>query len=237
MKKLTYYIAVISITLVTAVSCENTQDFVYDDKDSVYFDVTDSLYYSFTGNFEETTTINIPIKVMGDASDMDRSFKVIIDEANTTAQEGLHYKALEDSYTFGADLFTDYLSLEVYNKDDALLTQNRLITLKLEPTDDFNLGYSSKRELKVYITNQIIRPSYWDNFLDLYFGEYSRVKHNIAISIMGHDFPLLEEEALNQDNGYSYSYWQIQGRATAQYFIENEVYDENGNLILPWPVF
>jgi hypothetical protein len=237
MKKLIYNIAILSLVSVALFNCEENEDFVFENKDGIYFNVQDSLYYSFIGNFDESSIVEIPINIMGDAADMDRSYKVIVDEANTNAQEDLHYKALDDSYTFGADKFTDYLNLTVYNRDAALETENRYITLKIIPSDDFDLGYSDKLELKVYITNQIIKPSYWDVFLDLYFGEYSKVKHNIAISIMGHNFPLLEEEALNEDNGYSYSYWQIQGRITAQYFIDNEVYDENGNRIFPWPVF
>jgi hypothetical protein len=237
MKKLIFNITMLSLVLVAFFSCDNTSDFVYNEKDAVYFSVSDSIYYSFIGNLENSNTIEIPINIMGDASSMDRTYKVIVDQENTTAQVGLHYKALDESYTFGADLFTDNLSLEVYKTDPALETEDRVITLQLVASDDFDLGYTDKLELKVYITNQIIKPSYWDNFLDLYFGEYSKVKHNIAISIMGHDFPYLESEAISTDAGYGYGYWTVQGRITSQYFVENEVYDENGARIYPWPVY
>ncbi|MBD0837013.1 DUF4843 domain-containing protein [Aestuariibaculum suncheonense] len=236
MKKLIFNIITLGLVMAAVFSCDN-DEFVYHEKDGVYFNVTDSVYYSFKGKTTSSDTLKIPVKIMGDVSDLDRSFKVMIDQENTTAEEGIHYKALDETYTFSANKFTEDLELVVYKDDPALLTEDRIIALKLLPTNDFNLGYTDKIELKVYITNQIIKPSYWDDFLDLYFGEYSKVKHNMAITVMGHDFPYLRSEAISVTAGYGYGYWQSQGRATVTYFIENEVYDENGNRIYPWSVF
>ncbi len=71
--------------------------------------------------------------------------------------------------------------------------------------------------------------------LALYFGVYSKVKHNISIKLLGHDFPLTLTQAINEP--YSFGYWSVAGRAVCQYVIENEVYDEDGNRIMPWSTF
>jgi hypothetical protein len=69
--------------------------------------------------------------------------------------------------------------------------------------------------------------------LVIYYGPYSRVKHDICIALQGHDFP----ETLQQFAAppYSIGYWMSQGRIAAKYFTDNIVYDENGNQILSWP--
>ena len=61
------------------------------------------------------------------------------------------------------------------------------------------------------ITNQLVKPAYWDMPLALYFGEYSKVKHQRCILLMGHDFPLTKEELIGWGGLNYYSYWMQQG--------------------------
>ncbi len=240
MKKLIFRTSIVALLLVIFSSCTQDDPIGFTGKQGVYFNATDgtidSLYYSFLGKIPDVDTIKIPLKVMGNKLVTDQLYKVVIDETKTTAVEGLHYKKLEESYVFPANKFGTDLKLVVNRNDPALLTEDRVIALKLVPTDDFDLGYSNKVNLRVFITNRLIKPSYWDTYLYIYFGDYSKVKHNIAINTQGHDFPLLETDAKSTAKGFGTTYWGIQGRGVCSYIIENEVYDEDGNRIYPWSV-
>ena len=66
--------------------------------------------------------------------------------------------------------------------------------------------------------------------LALYFGEYSKVKHQRCILLMGHDFPLTKEELIGWGGLNYYSYWMQQGRVVCEYYATHTEYDEDGNL-------
>lgn len=218
-----------------AMSCE-TDRITYEEKDAVYFnleDDKDSIYFSLAGTLEETDTLRIPLKILGNASSAGRQFRVTVDASQSTAQEGLHYQKLQDAYEFPANEFETFMEIVLSKADTTLATDDKVLALTIEESEDFAPGFHEKASLKVYFTNKLIMPEYWDFPLKTYFGEYSKVKHNLAISIMGHDFPPTLKEATTDP--YSYQYWMIQGRATCAYIIEHDVYDENGNKILPWP--
>ena len=219
-------------------SCQKNEDLIFDSKPGLYFaleDDIDSLTYSLLGNISDKDTVRIPVKIMGNALNYDGNFRVQVVASGTTAQVGQHYTALNDSYVFEAGKFMQDFEIEVSKSDPDLETQSKSITLQILESDDFSVGYTKSSVLKLIITNQIIKPSYWAMPMALYFGEYSKVKHNIIIKILGHDFPLTFSQAINPP--YSFGYWSVAGRATCQYVIENDVYDENGNKIMPWSTF
>lgn len=234
------YIIIIFCSLCTlfATGCQENERTAYLESPAVYFSdlsETDSLVYSFAGVIGETDTIRIPIQLLGNFLEKPMSYKVVLDRANTSAQEGIHYEKLQDSYRFPANQPETDLPLVIYNKDTLLLKEYRSICFRIEGTDELQPGYSDRTYARVLITNQLIAPSYWNSLLKTYFGDYSRVKHNIAIHIMGHDFPATLDEASGND--YGYQYWMVMGRAVCKYFIDNIVYDENNERIYPWSPF
>ena len=85
-------------------------------------------------------------------------------------------------------------------------------------------------KMRLMITNQLVKPAYWDMPLALYFGEYSKVKHQRCILLMGHDFPLTKEELIGWGGLNYYSYWMQQGRVVCEYYATHTEYDEDGNL-------
>lgn len=230
--------SVLVFLIASLYSCDN-DNMVFHEKNGLYFETdkeVDSIYYSFLGRTLDLDTLNIPVVVMGSAMDKNRNYKVEVVQNLTTAKEGLHYKKLSESYVFGANKFKDYFQMVVSQEDPDLTMEDKIITLKIVESDDFDTGYKDRTTLKIYITNKLIKPSYWDNFLFIFFGEYSKVKHELAIGLMGHDFPFLMSEATSPSAEHGITYWMIQGRALASYIIDNEVFDENGNKIYPWPV-
>ncbi|MCR8668932.1 DUF4843 domain-containing protein [Aestuariibaculum sp. M13] len=240
MKKIIYNITILALLVGACFSCEPNEGLVYKEKDGLYFlsatKDTDSVYYSFLGKINNVDTLKLPIQILGTPIDQNRTFKVEVDQEKTTAVEGVHYEALKGSYIFNANNFKQNFNLVLYKDDPALETEDKIIALKVVESEDFNPGYSNRTNLKVYVTNRIIKPSYWDTLLYLFFGEYSKVKHNIVINLMGKDFPYTYDEA-RFGAGWGITYLQIQGRNCAEYFIDNDVDDEDGNKIYAWPVY
>lgn len=219
-------------------SCQQNERLVFDGKPGLYFAVEsnqDSLTYSLLGTISEKETVRIPIKIMGNALSYDGKYKVEIIPGLTTAEVGKHYTKLSDEYVFEAGKFSKDFEIEVSKSDPNLETQSKVIALRFVESNDFTIGYSKNTTLRLIITNQIIKPIYWDSPLALYFGAYSKIKHNLIIKIIGHDFPLTLKQATTLP--YSYQYWMVCGRAVCQYVIENDVYDENGSKIMPWSTF
>ena len=219
---------------VSAMSCE-TDRITYSEKDALYFDLeneTDSIYFSLAGTLGDTDTLKIPVQVLGNIADSNRQYRVSVDASQTTAEEGLHYEKLPEYYEFPANEIEGFMEIVLSKTDTSLNSIDKVLALSIEESDDFAPGFTEKANLKVYFTNKLVKPDYWDFPLVFYFDEYSKAKHEIAISVMGHDFPPTLAEATTAP--YSYTYWAIQGRAVCSYIIENEPVDENGNKIQPW---
>lgn len=232
------FIIVLLIGLFSLSACEQAERITYTEKPGLYFDIEsgeNELNYSLLGSLYEIDTVSIPIKIMGNSITYSGRYKVVVVEEESTAIEGVHYVKFNTEYQFGENQFEDLFEIELLKGDPILESESRVLTFAIVESDDFGLGYTEKTKFKLTFTNQMIKPSYWDMPLLLYFGVYSKVKHNLAINILGHDFPLTLTEAINPP--YSFSYWMVAGRAVCQYVIENDVYDENNNKIMPWATF
>lgn len=226
----------ISIFLITVIGCQKNEISLYSEKPAVYFtNLTDqdSMVYSFAGKNLETDTVYIDLKLLGNKLSQEMQYKVQVNPSHTSAIESLHFKKLEDFYLFPSDVFDAKLPIILFNEDEELANRSFRISLDLLPTDDLDIGYPNRVSVHLVVTNQLIKPNYWDNLLFIYYGPYSKVKHEICIGLQGHDFAETLEAATQPP--YSFGYWMSQGRVAAKYFADNVVYDENNNQILPWP--
>lgn len=236
LKKMKINILYIGIFLITCIGCKRNEIALYAEKPALYFtNITDqdSVMYSFAGKSLETDTIYIDLKLLGSKLNQDLKYKVQVNPANTSAIESLHFKKLADYYFFPSQVFDSKLPLIIYNKDEELANRSVRISLDIISTDDIDAGYPNRTTATIVVTNQLIKPNYWDNLLFIYYGPYSKVKHEICIRLQGHDF--VETLELAGQPPYSFGYWMSQGRVAAKYFTDNVVYDENKNQILPWP--
>ncbi len=215
--------------------CSENDRMVYEEKPAVYFadlnSEADSMIYSFTTTDAIKDTVYFKVKLLGAISD-DKEYKIVVDP-ESTAKAGIHYVALEEIYVFPAG--KAYTMLPVYMMYTADMdTSTVTLSFRLEANDELDLGYLDMVSGRLMITNQLIKPVYWDSLFFRYYGDYSKVKHQICIDIMGHDFPLTQSEANGWGGLSSYAYWMHAGREAAAYFAQNEVYDENGVLIEAW---
>lgn len=173
-------------------SCTQDPDLKFNLKDRIYFEYGiqeyndfvkfDSITFSF-GRLDDSIRIDtarIVMKYLGNESDYDKQYRVKVVqegqyvEGQTNAVEGVHYEALDEYYTFKGDRFTDTLKIVLHRDslDASYITQEkRMMILKLEESDDFDLGINDGLEMKLSINNFLSPPDWWDkrvNALDYY---------------------------------------------------------------------
>ncbi len=221
-------------------ACSDNEQMIYTDKASLYFpDYTteaDSLTYSFQISRQEIDTLYINVKLLGQVLERNGKYQITTGK-QSTAIAGEHYVALPETFEFRKGKSVESFPLIVMNKGSELDEKTVMLELSLTATEDFDLGYPNKLKMRVMLTNQLIKPTYWDDLLYLYFGEYSKVKHTQCMTMMDHDFPLTKEECYNYANLNGYRYWMNWGRAVCEYYAIHKVEDENGNLITVWDPF
>ena len=231
-------IILIYIFTILCIGCHENDRLIYTTKPSVFFPdyVTgkDSVTYSFRMTKEDRDTIYLTAKLVGKSFETRTPIGLKIDKEQTTAQEGIYYE-MEDSYWFepgkGEIEIPIYLIQGGTDIDDDILS----IALQLIPTEDIDVAYEDKSRVYVRITNKLVKPSYWEDLLIIYFGEYSQVKHEKCIEVMGHDFPLTMDEIATFPG--SYSYFMTQGRTVCYYYATHNEVDENGKKIEVWDPF
>lgn len=221
------------------VACQENEMNTFDHEGAVYFQLTsnwsdgvDSVVYSFAGKTIEQDTLWLLVDLMGEAVDYDRALRLVVDAENTTAVEGTHYAALQPSYILPAGAYQMQIPVVLYNKDPQLEEQSFQLAIQLEPTQDLQLGLTARTKARIVLTAMLVKPSYWESqYMDYYFGVYSKYKHELCIQILGQDFP-----ATYDDFVADYKYWEAAGSYMDNYFYENyPIIDPETNMpIEPW---
>lgn len=188
-------IVLLGCFLFSWVGCDQDIDFPYEGKDRIQFRhytvvnktrvYSDSLVFSF-GLRPDTILIDtakIVMEYLGKGSDVERTYKVLVVPDSTTAVAGTHYEALEELQKFRPGKLTDTLRLVIYREN--LSTSFRhpetiRLDLRLEPTDDFDLGLGGGLSKKVLLNNYLSEPDWWNDNTGL--GYYHPEKWKILIS-------------------------------------------------------
>lgn len=199
--------------------CQENDRMIYEEKPAVYFSsVTeeDSISYSFAAGLTNEDVVNIPIRIIGEQVSYERKIALYADPSST-AVEGVQYKELPTEVTLPAGDVETNIPVTVMNNE--LENGDVRLIINLKSNDDFDLGYSGQLRAKLVITNQLVKPSYWDMPLKLYYGEYTKAKHQLCIQIQGFDFP----EKL--DYNYVTEYMSY-GRLVYNYLLKTPIWDE-----------
>ncbi len=175
--------------LTSLAACDQSINYPYEGKDRIQFQhytvntqgtrvYSDSLVFSF-GLLPDSVTIDtakVVMEFLGRGADYDRTYRIEVIADSTTAVAGSHYEALDEYQTFRAGELTDTLRLVVYREN--LSTSFRYpetirLDLRLEATDDFDLGLSGGLTKKILMNNYLSKPDWWDNNtgLDYYHPE------------------------------------------------------------------
>lgn len=183
---------------------------------------------TFVTTLDSFIVVDIPVKCSNFASKEERFFKVEILESST-ATEGVDFEPLEYQYMFPSDSYETTIPIKLLETNN-LKDSTMVLSLKLIPSDDFNLGEKLRQEVNIVFSDKLEKPSNWDNYSWRY-KDYSRVKLEILLMLAEiEEFPSNEEISENFE-----FYYYVLPRALSNYFRENyPVYDENENIIEPW---
>ncbi|WP_443939483.1 DUF4843 domain-containing protein [Pedobacter sp. MW01-1-1] len=225
------------ITMLFA-NCKKNDPKIYDEKPAVYFSAfstTDSLFRSLVAIKTDNDTVWLNIQLLGNAIAQNTSFKLVIDPQYSTAIESKHYQKLKDNYVLPAGKFSVLVPIILYKTDPDLTAKSVRMGIKIISSDDLDAGYQNKLNAHIIFTNQLVKPSYWDSYLSIYYGTYSRVKHTKAIQVQQFDFPDTKPTTTSTPKlSEIQPKFQDYGRQLALFYTYNVVMDENGNQILPW---
>ncbi len=208
------------LSVLGLMSCQENEHMIYGEKAAVYFSTlteNDSLSYSFAAGLTEEDVVSIPVTIIGEQSPEVRKIAFSVDPAST-AVEGTHFKNLPAEQLLPAGAVET--SIDVTVMDNELENGDVTLILNLETNDDFDLGYKGRRQAKLVITNQLVKPSYWDMPLSLYYGSYSKAKHRLCIQIQGFDFPPAMDFNYIQD-------FMSYGRMVYNYLLKTPIWDED----------
>lgn len=160
MKKIKYLLNItLALMLLIVVACEEEQITSFEDYSAVNF-VTKSVEYSFLGNVEGEFIQEANVRIMGNAKDYDRLFKVeVINDSLTTASTNQF--EIIDGIVYSGE-FTGALRVKVLNSA-ALDSTKVSIHLKIVDTEDFNKGNLETNELVITWSNKIVVPV-WSYF-------------------------------------------------------------------------
>lgn len=178
MKKILYILSFISLSI-ALFSCNQDIDFPYQGKDRVQIKsytlgTNDTKLYFDTmavslGLLNDTIlfdTLKVPVELMGHLSDVDRTYKIVIDKDSTDAIEGVHYKAFESLRTMKAGKRADTVKIIIIRENLSTSFRNPVnvhLELKMEPTEDFDLGLKKGLRMKYILSNYLPEPIWWSD--------------------------------------------------------------------------
>ncbi len=195
MKKLIY--ALMPLALLWTASCSKNETKTFDDKPSLWLSgdtalrpTADSMIFSFSNvrPDEMTHDVKLGVNVTGYASNEDRTFnlEVVADKTNVTAAD---YSIGELVVPAGST--KAYIPVTVHRKmsnpewdlSDVEQVAARL-TVRLLPSDDFQVGASERKEYAIWWHDRLTRPSKW-GVVESYLGLWTVYRHTFLIEVVG----------------------------------------------------
>lgn len=136
-------------------SCEE-EDLMGFEADTAVNFIQKEQTYSFLGNNEDTQTIEIPVQIMGNAVDYDRSFnaQVIADSSNAAADS---YEIIGGIVKAGE--YAGNLLVEVQNSSE-LSDSVASIFLELTDSQDFSSGNIESLHYRLNWTDKVVVPAW-----------------------------------------------------------------------------
>ncbi len=168
-------------------------------------------------------TVWVRVALNGVASEQDLTYKVRATEAST-AEEEVHYKALNDVYTFGKGLYRD--SLQVIVLRDNLPKEGVTLELEIVTTPDLPLSIEELSTVSIKISDRFYKPWYWDNQFEWCLGYYHPLK---LTKVMERIKTKLVMEWVFTHTLYVFN--SAIATDVKNYFEEAPRYDEDGNLV------
>ena len=157
MKKMKFALLYLSLGLLLIVSgCEQEEIMKYDSSVTALNFVSKSVEYSFLGNAEDEYIQTVDVRIMGNTTDVDRTFSVQVIDSLTTASAD-QYEIIGG--VIKANEFEGTLSVKLFNSPELADTT---ITLGVELIDSeaFNKGNVETNVFTLTWSDQVVLPSW-----------------------------------------------------------------------------
>ncbi|MBV7531399.1 DUF4843 domain-containing protein [Chitinophaga sp. sic0106] len=176
-----------AVVLVFTQACTKEDRLMYDQEPSVYFYKQivnpDSVNYSFVVKPDSVTqdTIWLNLRITGKAGNTDRKINIQLDDSST-ATAGKHFMMPQAVIAAGTySVRTPVIILRSPDEKDSVFTAY----FSIGDSPDLQKGYSDKLSYKISVTDQLVKPSDWNGITELFYGSYSKVKHQFMVSRLG----------------------------------------------------
>ena len=209
-KKFYLLIPVLSVWLITACKKSELTSYTQPDMIYVYKDFyntnKDSTTWSFAikANSLQTDTVKVPLRIMGNARDKDRTaaIQTVTDSTTATGQQFTILPAIVKAGSFTTDIPV------LVNRTPDMKTKEVRILLEIVASADFLPGVPNTTATTsragggtlylVKINDFLTKPSNWESVLSTYFGAYSQVKYKFIIDVTGRtEFPITGQDAIS----------------------------------------
>lgn len=235
MKKLVYIVSLLSLSF-GLFSCDQDIDYAYKGKDRIHFKhfnivnkkKTEFNYRLCSMGLLNDTIVNDTAKVvmelLGKLSKNERTYKISVVADSTTAIEGVHYKAFNQYQTFRKNKVIDTLRImmnrESFNPS-YIEREDKILYLKLESTDDFELGLTNGHTMKLVLNNYMTEPDWWKKQQANQYGYFHIEKWKILISF-SEKFATYSDLPFGQDSPETREY----RKGLEMYLQQKPTYDE-----------
>lgn len=152
----------------------------------------DSLTVSFAVKTDVVVkdTVELPIRIVGQVSDRDRSVLVKVDAEKTTASSDA-YEIMPGLIPAGEH--AGLLKI-VLTRSAALKQKEARLWITLSQSDDFQVGPKELKDYLIKFNDFLTKPASWDQ---IRFGEFSQAKFGLIIRETGYsDFTGLRPDIL-----------------------------------------
>ena len=187
MKKIIKVLAISAIAICSISGCKkNEQDAKFKDVNRINLEgsqqelaVADSVNFSFAPYPSTTTSYNLTlvVKIGGTVTDKDREIKIVVDAGKTTADPSEY--VLPSSFIIKAGTVVSNIPINL-KRSARIANRSVKLTLKTLSNTEFQVG--QKSSFTFIWTDDLIRPTTWDNGFQFYLGNYSKVKHRLIFS-------------------------------------------------------
>ena len=256
MKTINRNIILAALTLLFAVSCTKEEVPIYDTTrsglDIWVGTVAGAVYESVTHNYSyayEEGDVTFYARISGMPADHDRLFRLepfggdSALMASTIRIEDYVIPAGEIGGTYHV-----YFNTQKLSNPDLFTKTDGIINFRVASNDEFELGTENHQSFTVVLKNYLAKPDNWDNAnyprvpLSKYFGNYSRVKYQFMIEILGLiDFEINYNTQTSYDPElnvvsavYAVYLQQVMQNALAEYNATHKIplIDEYGNPVI-----
>ena len=226
--KILYIIVLISFLGMFACSEDSLKG--YSGKNYIQFDKLskDSSVFSFA--YDETLqsgNVALKLVMISPLVNHDRKYNVKFLPEESTAQMGVDFEMPVEEQVFAANDSVAYLNVLV--KRSATLKGNGVMAVfEVLPSDDFMPGMEANRKGRIFITDKLTRPAWWNDWHEKNgLGTYSDLKYQTFIREIK-----ITDMTLEADGGtMNYSTMRAYVLQFKYWLQEHPINEEDGNLM------